>query len=139
MKEKIKKLFFKLFKPKEIKVALDILDEAGQVLDGAGFQLVRNHIEKAILAQPDKFMNIIQKGTSPRKWIYTAIANTAGDLVESGNYHIYRGVLNPLGPGNELLKIFDGATDELTKIGVLDAKKAKAEKEVMRKNIGSVG
>jgi len=104
MKEKIKKSFFKLFKPKEVKVALDILNKADQIFDSPKFQLVRNHIEKAILAQPDKFVDIIQKGTSPHKWIYIAIANTAGDLVESGNYHIYRGVLNPLGPVMNCLK-----------------------------------
>ena len=129
----------KLFAPKEIKAALGILDEASYTFDNEAFRLVRNHIETAILAQPDKFVNIIQKGTSPRQWIYTAIANISGELVESGKYHIYRGVLNPIGAGNDLLKLFNVAVDELIKIGVLDNKNAKTQKEAVLKNINSVG
>jgi len=52
---------------------------------------------------------------------------------------MYRGVLNPLGEGPDLLKLFDAAIDELTKIGALDTKRAKIEKEAIRENMKSVG
>ena len=125
--------------PKEVKEALKMLNKMERSFDNAGFHLVRNHIEKMILAQPNKFVDIIQRGTSLRVWIFTAVANTAGDFLESGNYHIYRGVLNPMGPGNDLLRLFDAAVDELVKIGVLKPEKAKEEKEAIRENIKSVG
>jgi hypothetical protein len=129
----------KILAPKEVKAALGILDEASCTFDNEAFQLVRSHIEKIILTKPDEFVNLIQNGMSPRQWVYTTIANIAGDLVESGNYHMYRGVINPMGLGNDLLKLFDAAIDELTKIGALGAKKAKTEKAAIRENIKSVG
>jgi hypothetical protein len=67
------------------------------------------------------------------------IANTSGDMAESGQYHIYRGVLNPMGPGEDLLKIFDSAMDELVKLGDMDEKNAQEQKEAIRKNIQGVG
>lgn len=129
----------KILAPKEVKAALGILDEASYTFDNEAFQLVRNRIEKMILAQTDEFVNIIQKGMSPRQWVYSAIANISGDLVESGKYHIYRGVLNDMGPGNDLLKLFNAAVDELVKIGIVDNKYAKTQKEAILKNINSVG
>ena len=32
-------------------------------------------------------------GGTPREWVYIQIGNVAGDMLESGQYHIYRGVL----------------------------------------------
>ena len=133
------KFIKKLLAPKEVKAALGVLDEASYTFDSVGFQLVREHIEKIILSQLDKSVDVIQKGMTPRQWVYITIANIAGDLVESGNYHIYRGVLNPLGSGNDLLKLFDAAIDQLTQIGALDAKDAKKQKATIRDNIKSVG
>ena len=133
------KFIKKILAPKEIKAVLGVLDEASYTFNSVAFQLVRDNIEKMILAQPHKFVDVIQKGMSPRQWVYTAITNIAGDLVESGNYHIYRGVLNPLGDGYSLLKLFDASIDQLTQIGVLDAKDAKKQKAAIRDNIKSVG
>ena len=129
----------KFLAPKEVKAALGILDEASYRFDSEGFRLVREFIEKIIFSEPNKYVDVIQKGMTPRQWVYSAIANIAGDLVESGNYHIYRGVLNPLGDGYDLLKLFDASIDQLTQIGVLDAKDAKKQKAAIRDNIKSVG
>jgi len=128
----------KSFTPKKVKEALAILDEAGKTIGGSSFSLIRGPIEKYLLAHPAEFIEVAKK-TSFHQWIYSAIANTAGDLVESGQYHIYRGVLNPMGPGNGLLNIFDKAIDELSKMGALEAEKAKQEKEAVRENIKNVG
>ena len=125
--------------PKEVNEALKMLDDLEQSLDNASFWLVRDHIEKVILAQPNKFADLIRRGTPLRVWIFSAIANTAGDLVESGNYHIYRGTINPLGPGFDLLKLFDMAIDELVKMKVLKEERAKEEKRAIRENIKNVG
>lgn len=133
------KFLKKIFAQKEVKAALGILDEASYKFDNEAFRIVRKPIEKTILAKSHKFVNVIQNGVSPREWTYTAIAEVAGDLLGSGSYHIYRGVLNPLGPGNDLLKLFNAAIDELTKIGALDIKEAKAAKNAIRDNIKSVG
>jgi hypothetical protein len=142
----------KLFPPKEVKTALDILNKADREFCNRGFrstrghiersrvfQLVRGLIEKILFAHSDEFSEKIQQGASPRHWVYRTIANIAGDLVESGNYHIYRGVLNPMEPGEELVEIFDIAVDELVEMRVLDTERAKKEKGELRENIKSVG
>lgn len=142
----------KFFPPKEVKIALDILDEAecefrnrdyqltrGHIERNKVFKLVRSLIEKILFAHSDEFSEKIQQGASPRHWVYRTIANIAGDLVESGNYHIYKGVINPMEPGEELVEIFDMAVDKLVEMRVLDTEQAKKEKGALRENIKSVG
>ena len=101
--------------------------------------MIRGRIEKILFAHSDEFSEKIRQGASPRHWVYRTIANVAGDLVESGNYHIYRGVLNPMEPGEELVEIFDMAVDKLVEMRVLDTERAKKEKSALLQNIKSVG
>jgi len=129
----------KLFPPKEVKEAIGMLEEAEREFSSKDFHLVKGYIEKVLRSQPDKFVEIIKQGETPRQWIYSTISNIAGDLVESGNYHIYRGVINPMGPGNELLKIYNKAIDKLVEMKVLDNERAKKEKDALQENIKSVG
>ena len=147
--------FKKLTAPKEVRAALGVLDEIactkvpGEGIgipmascwhDSEAFRIVRNQIEKMILAGPDEFARMIQVETSPREWVWTAIANVAGDHVESGEYHIgVRGALNPLGPGEYLRKLFDTALDELTRMGAMQPDFAEKQKAALRKNISDVG
>jgi hypothetical protein len=146
--------FSKLTAPKEVRALLGILDEiactrvsqsgitipsADTWHDSEAFQIVRKEIEKIILAHPDEFARMVQDGTSPREWVWAAISNIAGNHVESGEYHIYRGFLNPLGPGQYLMKLYDTALDELTRMGAMQLDHATEEKSALRKNIRDVG
>lgn len=141
----------KFFPPKEVKIALDTLDEAehefcnrdyqltrGHIERSRVFKLIRGHIEKLIFAYSKELVRKFGKAHL-RAWVYRNITNVAGDLVESGNYHIYRGVLNPMGPGEELVEIFDMAVDKLVEMRVLDTERAKKEKSTLRENIKGVG
>lgn len=129
----------KSFSKKEIKEAFAILKEASQEFGGRGFDLVKEYAEKSIRSDNKQFLDTIQKGRSVRKYVYSMIANISGDLVESGHYHIYRGVLNPMGPGEDLVKIFDSAIDELVNLGDMEGANAKEQKEALRKNIQCMG
>ena len=121
-------------KESEVEEVSTILDEAEDKF-GTDFNIVREYVEKGLGANKDQFSELIQKGGSVHKYIYTVIANISGDLVESGQYHIYRGVLNPIGPGESLLKIFDSAMDELVKLGETNKEHAEAQKKGIRENI----
>lgn len=129
----------KSFSKKEVKEALGILEEASQKFGSGGFDLVKEHVEKSILSDTEQFMDVVRKGRSVRKYVYSMIANVSGDMVESGHYHIYRGILNPMGPGEDLLKIFDSAMDELVELGDTDKKNAEEQKEAVRKNMENMG
>lgn len=125
-------------KNSEVQEAMEILDEAENKF-GAGFELVRGHIEKGINEDTKQFLEVVGNGRSVQKYVYSMIANISGDMVESGQYHLYRGVINPMGPAQNLLNIFDSAMDELVELGDTDKENAETQKKAIRENIKSVG
>ena len=131
----------KAFAPKEVKAALGALDEAAYKFQTEAFQMVRDLIERALLDNSDAFVRVIQKsgGSTPREWVYSQIGNIAGNMLESGQYHIYRGVLNPMGPGEDLLNMFDSTYDELLQMKATELDYANKQKETLRENIQGVG
>ncbi len=131
--------FKKIFGGREIKVAYGVLDEANLRLDNQEFTLVRSKIEEFLNKHPNDIVNLIKSGTSPRQWAYSSIANVAGDLLESGQFHIYRGVLNPTGQGPNLLKLYDSAVEELVNMGAIDLSSAEIERKALRDSMKNVG
>ena len=129
----------RMFASKEVRAILGVLDEADCRFDCPAFQMVKKQIEDLVLGHPDRVAAKVREGISPRQSVYSWIANIAGDHVESGHYHIYRGVLNPMGMGEDLLRIFDAASDELVQIGSVDADYAAKQKAGIRENIKTVG
>lgn len=129
----------RILAPKEVKVALNVLDELSLEFQTESFETIRRQIEDAMLGDCKKVVSEVKEGISPRHLVYFAIANFAGDHVESGAYHIYRGVLNSLGLGNDLLSLFDMAIDRLLEDSVISEKEAKEQKAGIRKNIKHVG
>jgi len=123
--------------PKEVCSALDILDEAKYKLDSPAFEKVQRCVKLAIQENISDVVRIIREEQPPRHYVYSMIANVSGDWLESGEYHMYRGVLNPMGEG--MLKLFDTTVDELVLIGACDKKFAKEQKKGVRANIKTVG
>ena len=76
---------------------------------------------------------------SPREWVYSNIVNATGDLLETGQFHVYRGMLSPVGRG--LLSIFDASVDELLEMGAKDVNSevVAEQKSVLRSNIRQIG
>ena len=132
----------KSFSKKEVKEAFEILEEASKKFAFAsyGFDLVKAHAEKSILSEAKQLTKSVQSGTvTVRKYVYSLITYISGNLVSSGQYHIYRGVLSPMGPGEDLWKILDSALDELVAIGDISKEEAAEQKVVVRKNIDEMG
>jgi hypothetical protein len=131
----------KAFAPKEVKAALGALDEAAYKYQNRAFQLIRPLIEQMLLTKPDEFILAIKEsgGRTPREWVFAQIGNIAGDLLESGQYHIYRGVLNPMGPGKDLLTMFDETHDDLVQMKAIDPEYADKQKQVLRRNLEKMG
>ena len=133
------KLFNKIFKPDEIQSVLDKLKEAEKKFNSPSFPIIVNMVKGSISEAPDKIVSMVRESKSVHQTVYIMIANVAGDEVESGKHHMYRGVLNPLGDGNELLRIYNLALDELVKIGYVSAENARANKKAILENIKEVG
>jgi len=131
------KIIKRTLAPKEVKVALNVLDELSLEFQTEAFETIRRQIEKGILGDYKNVITQVKDEASARQLIYFSIANIAAEYVESGHYHIYRGVLNLL--GNDLLSLFDMATDRLLEDGAISEKEAKEQKTGIRKNIKCVG
>lgn len=130
----------RMFLPPEMKIAMDILDEADFYFKplGNAFSHVRHPIEAGIKKQPRALAKLIRdSGKHPRIWVYSMICNISGDYAESGQYHIYRGVLKPF--GEKFLEIHDEAMDELIKLKEITGEVAAEQKSKLREGIASVG
>ncbi len=115
-------------KSREVQQALAVLEEAERkfvhqgLFDSDAFDLVTGPIEKALLERPLALEQLLKEARgTPREWVYAQISNIAGDHLESGRFHLYRGLLNSLGPGHALLRISYGSLDELVALGHIDA------------------
>lgn len=132
---------FKLFKQKslpiEVKETLDIIDDISKFYHGNSFLKIQEYMKKCILNETEAFVKNIQSGTKPKQWVYVTLLNTSGDLLETGSYHIYRGILSP--EGNELLKIYESAIDMYCTLGYLDLNSAEEQKETLKNNLKKIG
>lgn len=127
----------RMFAPKEVRVALSILDEVGFEFDCEAFRMVRNPIEDVFVRDYSNVVSGIDEGISPRQQVYFAIANLTADYLQSGQYHVYRGVLGGL--GQDLLTLFDKSLDELVHSGAIDDREAEVRKAAIRERIEIVG
>jgi len=133
-------LLKKLTAPKEVKLILSLMDEANHKFDCPAFATVKRAVETSIYGSGEEIKKLVREGTmEPRQILYAAIANVSGDYVSSGQYHIYRGVLNTMGDGPDLLKIFDGAMDEIKNMGFIDGDQLKEQKSDLREQMKQVG
>jgi hypothetical protein len=101
--------------------------------------MIKDEIKKEIFNHPNAIKQALNEGITLEQWAHTVIANLSSDLLESGEYHLYRGVLNPDGPAKDLLRLYDTAIQELVSIGAIDVSKGELEKNAIRKNIKNVG
>ena len=135
----MKKVLKKLFAPKEVRLVFGLLDEASHKFGYSSFELVRGLVERYTLDNTAEITKSVRNGIPPRTILYAAIANYSGDLIASGQYHMYRGVLNPMGKGGDLLAIFDGSIDEMNNMGAIDDREADEQKSGIREQIKMVG
>jgi len=89
-------------------------------------------------SNPSELVESINQGITLTQIVLTTIANVSGDMAESGKYHIYRGVLNPM-HGVGLIKIYNSAIDELVSRGIIDKSSGEAEIKGLLNNIKNVG
>jgi len=123
-----------------IKAILAALDEAESQFkeQSSAFSRIREHINSGLKSHRNEVTQIIRNAKKPSKaWVYSKLCNMAGDYAASGQHHIYRGALDPI--GQSFLKIHDETMDELVKMGEADKEFAEDQKSILREQIASVG
>jgi len=132
-------IFAKLFFRNSFKKLEIILDHLEKEFNNPAFKIVREKIENDAIHFSKNLRYIDVGDIDLKSWVAGHIMNISGDLVESGKYHVYRGVLNSVGPGKNLLLLFDQTVDFTLARGFIDKKKAKRQKKNVRINIENVG
>jgi hypothetical protein len=121
-------------------ILLNELNIAEKEYNNNSFYVIKEIMENGINKQYKEIIELINNsGRSPREWFYSVIGNKAGDLLETGRYHAYRGSLNIV--GNDLLAIFDKSYDLLLQINArdIDIEFVNEQKETLRSNIKQMG
>ncbi len=124
---------------KKILLAKSILKEAEDEYPRPAFDLIHEEINSRLFKFSKQF-DEAAKDTKIEQIVYATIGEIAGDLAESGRFHIYRGVFDPsTGIGEDLLKIYDDSADKLVQMGAIDKDFAKRQKSTLRNRIKQVG
>ncbi len=129
---------FGLLTPKEIKLfnkGLDLLEH--RLGTTIAFSRVRQVIEADVRKAPKPYIDAVRNSSSPEQVAATTVANVAGDIVESGELCIYRGLLSPA--GQEMLKVYSDCLGFLLSSGFIDVATRDKEMSAIRRNIESVG
>ena len=133
-------------KHRSIKEASETLDYFSQLFDSSFFdRTVRKEIEEIIKRDFDEFTDAFDPIEGKAKeWVTSQISNISGDLLETGRYCVYRGVLSF--EGENLWKFYSVSLDELLKLNVLSQEGEKIDQEwinnqkrILRKHISEVG
>lgn len=130
------------FMPRKLQILFSALDSAEEKLVGnnrilSGFRGVKNDIQTALILHPKTFM-AASDTTSAEEVIYSAIVRQSGGMAGSGEFHLYRGLLNPLS-GRNLTEIHDGALEKLVELGAIDKDALVNAKDALKADIAVVG
>jgi len=136
------------FRPKEVADCLAALEQvrpffskvlsADSVVLNADLVLIR--VESAVMSlawRKELIESIKSERKAPRDIILSLVVQESKSLLETGQYHIWRGALNEEGFG--IKATFDIALDELVKSGVIDDAGAKKQRAEVANAIASVG
>ena len=133
----IRRLTSKYFPPPEVRLILAALDDAEGEMATLVFRDVRQVIVARTYANIETTVSQVRGGKRPGSMVYFMIANTARDLVESGEFHIHRGFLDLR--GQALLKLFVDALDRLVALNEVSAAVATEQKKQLAARIAADG
>lgn len=124
--------------PKEVGEAIDTIDEIRADLE-ISENTALDRVEGILREDVKKSAAVLKESANAKQWVYSTVADIAGDNVESGEHHLYRGVLNPNGPGPDYLKIYKYCLKKLAAIGAIEESKADEETNALLANMKTVG
>lgn len=101
--------------------------------------IILSDASRYILKNHQILTNHITSGKSARECAICLIMNLTATHISSGKYHIYRGVLDTLGPGLAMLKLFKSCVDELLHMGVITQEAANLNMNNLADSINEVG
>jgi len=104
-----------------------------------GFPVLIERALEAIAISSNSLEEIVQGECGPRAYTLALLGKLTGDLLETGEYHLTRGMINPMGPGNDLLRIHCKVMRQIVEEGYLTEQAAEEEIAMLKENIRSIG
>ena len=134
----------RIFSSKEVKAALTLVDKCEPIFRSDGFfgdsfKIIEAELVPYIYKNQKDIQEAIQGGRTVSDCIYTAVATVAQNQLVGGQHHVYRGVLNPIGPAPALHRIFKKAVDLLVKEGAISTGLGNKWKAEVQKLIAQAG
>lgn len=131
-------MFKTLFTPKPIKLLLNALDLFVHKVDLACLDIVKPRVIQNIRSNEAAFAKAITDlRISPEQIIAAEVANVSGDMLETGEHCIYRGVLSPT--GQQLFALFQRALEEMVRMGAISEDKKLEDIGGLSSTIKTVG
>jgi hypothetical protein len=127
-------------RPPEVRASLDALDASRPLFSKLLYaSLVLDRVKTVTMARDAEapIIQSISAGNSARDLVLHAIVQAAKQMLSTGQYHIYRGVLGM--EGNDIRAASAIALDELIKSGFADEAEAKEQRDLLSALIASVG
>lgn len=119
------------------------LDNINRDWNNPDFGLVKEIVERSIYADHDIVIKnryyITKEHLIPRVTALRMITGWARALVISGDYHLHRGFLDPMGPGHNLTKMYSDALRELVDADVIGLDDSERLRVAIGKEIREVG
>ena len=135
----LKELFWIIFPPLEVKATIAEIESFFRAYGfsmGAGF--VEGYIKAGVKEHVEETVYSIRiEHKKPEYLALLSITKVIGMLLISGNYHVYRGTLDPI--GEDMFKMWKRAVKLLKKRGYCTDKEAKKDKEWIKEQIADMG
>ncbi|MDD2656043.1 MAG: hypothetical protein PHQ18_00515 [Patescibacteria group bacterium] len=87
------------------------------------FNFIKKYVKETIYRDPNENEKAFKK-LGAKKIIYRLIVDMSSELLASGRYHVYSGIIEKESQGDYFYKIFEKALSELTSIGGLTEKES---------------
>ena len=131
---------FKKNSARLLKICGDLIDKyQNHSLKPSCKQDLLKNIESQVLAAKKEITEWKGYDTDYIKIAHTMLAHTTFDMLASGNYHIYYGVLNPMSCADNLMDVYKASMEYGMKIHMLDEETRDEQYQYLLNCISTVG
>lgn len=133
-------IFQMFFLEKELKQIFLALHQAESEIGCYSFSIIRKSVEQCILvSMKGRVKQVLDiNNATPITMVYCIIANVVADYLSTGQYHVYRGLLNFT--GQDLYKILNICLKKIEQVGfTFGSQSAKEFRAVVDREIQEVG
>lgn len=128
-----------IFIREDVKSACKLLDELEVEIASLQYSKLLQPLKKTMKQNPQAVTDGINLEGSVHAYVYNVIGSYCADELESGEHHLYRGILNPIGDGPEYMRIFELILKKLIHLKALTQEEADKIKSSVINNMSCVG